>query len=82
MKSPHVAFWWSFLLPGAGLVYLGKWKLGLVNLAVALAIGVLSAAITSPELLHKHMHYVAMGLSAGSGSLAFSLAKQMSKSPE
>jgi hypothetical protein len=40
MKKPWLAFILNFLLAGAGLAYLGMWLWGIVNLLVALALGV------------------------------------------
>jgi TM2 domain-containing membrane protein YozV len=39
MKRPETAFILSFLLPGAGLWYLGKWGAGFLNLGIVLLLG-------------------------------------------
>ena len=79
MKSPFLAFILSFLLPGAGLCYLGKWGWGLVNLAVVLAVGVAAALLLSEEAFEKYIRYMAMGCGGGSGGLAMALAQQMNQ---
>ena len=38
MKNRHVAFVLSFLLPGAGLAYLGQWNGAAANLGIAFGI--------------------------------------------
>jgi hypothetical protein len=49
MKKPIVAFTLSFILPGAGLAYLGKWKWAFINLGVVLLIGIAAALLLSDE---------------------------------
>ncbi|MBA4387026.1 MAG: hypothetical protein C0404_03535 [Verrucomicrobia bacterium] len=50
-KKPAVAFLLSFFLPGAGLCYLGKWRSGLLSLAVVLVIGILCGTfLSSPNI--------------------------------
>lgn len=48
MKRPWLAFLLSFLLAGAGLWYLGRLWSGLINLLLAIAIGIV-CAIFMPE---------------------------------
>ena len=79
MKSPMLAFTLSFLLPGAGLAYLGKWKWGMLNLAVVLLIGLGCVFVLSDEALEQYVRYIAIGCAAGSGGLAQGLAKQMNQ---
>ncbi|HMX43064.1 MAG TPA: hypothetical protein PKB12_05040 [Elusimicrobiota bacterium] len=79
MKKPWLAFTLSFLLPGAGLAYLGKWKWAAVNLGFVLSIGVLSGMFLSEDLLNHYARFIAIGLGAGSAGLAQSLADQMNK---
>ena len=78
-KKPIIAFILSFLLPGAGLVYLGKWKWGFINLGMVLLIGVAAAFLLSDETLHQYGRYIAIGCSGGSAGLAQALATQMNK---
>lgn len=79
MKKPIVAFTLSFLLPGAGLAYIGKWKWAWINFAVVLLIGV-AAAFTLPEVtIQQYGHYIAIGCAGGSGGLAQALTTQMNQ---
>jgi hypothetical protein len=75
MKKPSVAFILSFLLPGAGLAYLGRWKWAFINLGVVLLIGVAAAFILSDEAFESYGRYIAIGCAGGSGGLAQTLAK-------
>jgi hypothetical protein len=43
VKKPWLAFLLNLLLAGAGLAYLGMWAWGVVNLIVAMAVGVVLA---------------------------------------
>lgn len=76
MKKPFVAFLLSFLLPGAGLAYLGKWKWAIVNLLVVLAIGLILGLILSDEIFERYAQLIAIGCSSGSAGLARALAVQ------
>ena len=80
MKSPLLAFTLSFFLPGAGLAYLGKWKLGVINLVIVLGIGVAAAVILSEATFDQYIRYVAIGCAGGSGGLAQAMAKRMEQS--
>jgi TM2 domain-containing membrane protein YozV len=82
MKKPFVALLLSFFLPGAGLAYLGKWKWGLINLAVVLAIGIGMASLLSDDVFDRFSTAVACGLAGGSGVLARQLALQMNANAE
>ena len=79
MKKPLVAFLLSFLLPGAGLAYLGKWKWAVINLVVVLLVGVLTALLLTDEIFDRYIRYVAFGCAGGSGGLAQQLAVQMNQ---
>jgi hypothetical protein len=79
MKKPTVAFILSFLLPGAGLAYLGKWKWGLINLGIVLLVGVAAALVLSEKTLYQYGQYIAVGLGGGSGALAQPLATQLNQ---
>src|SRR5690349_18140493 len=70
MKKPWVAFLLSFLLPGAGLAYLGKWGWAVLNFVTVLILAFLLAAAVPPD----SMGAISAGLGAASGSLAMSLA--------
>jgi hypothetical protein len=77
LKKPWLAFTLSFLLPGAGLVYLGKWKWGIINLVSVLGIGVVMTFLLPDDMFEKIINPVAAGLGVASGGLATSVAKEM-----
>jgi TM2 domain-containing membrane protein YozV len=79
MKKPFVAFLLSFLLPGAGLAYLGKWKWAIFNLLAVLAIGVLFALALPDQVFEQYSHLIAVGCSSGSAALARVLAMQQNQ---
>jgi hypothetical protein len=79
MKKPFLAFILSFFLPGAGLAYLGKWKLGAINLFVVLLIGFILVFVLSEEIFDHYIRFIAMGCSGGSGGLAHVMATQMNQ---
>lgn len=68
----------SFILPGAGLVYLGKWSWGLLNLAVAVAILALGM-LAGGDLFVAYIHYPALAVAAGSAGLAHAVAQRVGK---
>jgi len=76
MKKPFVAFILSFLLPGAGLAYLGKWKWAAINLGFVLLIGLIAAFALPDDVFDHYSHLIAVGLGGGSGGLAQTLAAQ------
>lgn len=77
MKKPIVAFLLSFLLPGAGLAYLGQWKLGFINLGIVLLIGAIAAALIPEESFDQYSRYIAIACSGGSGGFAQTIAAQL-----
>lgn len=79
MKKPFLAFLLSFLMPGAGLVYLGKWKWGLLNLALVLAVGALAVFLLPDNVWGRYIRYVGYGCAGGSAGLAQQLAIKMNK---
>jgi hypothetical protein len=79
MKKPSIAFLLSFLLPGAGLAYLGKWKWAITNLAVVLLVGGLAAFLLPEDIFDRYIRYVAFGCAGGSGALAQQLAAHMNR---
>ena len=79
MKKPFLAFLFSFLLPGAGLAYIGKWKWAVINLVVVLLVGVLTGLLLTEEIFDRYIRYVALGCAGGSGGLAQQLAVQMNQ---
>lgn len=77
MKKPMVAFLLSFILPGAGLAYLGKWTWAFINLGVAILVGVGAMVLLSEALLYQYGRYIGIAVGGGSAGLAHTLAKQM-----
>lgn len=75
-KSETLAFILNFVLPGAGLLYLGKPIWAAINFGVVLLIGVLLAVVLPADVLEKGMRYISLGISGGSGGLALVIAKQ------
>ena len=61
----------NFVLPGAGLAYLGLCRGALVNLAVALAVGVVASALLSPEALAEYGPMIGSGVGGGSLGVAY-----------
>ena len=76
-KSHNAAFILSFLLPGAGLWYLGKWKWGFLNLGILLAAGLVLSFALSDEAFFKIIRWIAIGCAGGSAGLAQAIVKQM-----
>ena len=76
-KSHNTAFVLSFLLPGAGLWYLGKWKWGLINLGVVLALGLVLSLALPGDVFVKVSRWVAIGCAGGSAGLAQTVAQRM-----
>ncbi len=76
-KSHNTAFILSFLLPGAGLWYLGKWKWGFINFGAVLALGLILSFSLPEEAFFKIIQWVAPGCAGGSGGLAYVIAQQM-----
>jgi membrane protease subunit (stomatin/prohibitin family) len=73
MKKPRVAFFLSFLLPGAGLAYLGKWGWATLNFAAVLGLGFTLASSVSSDAANV----LGIGLGAASGALAMTVAQSM-----
>ena len=72
VKKPWIAFLLSFLVAGAGFVYLGKWTWAILNFFGAIAVGLIVYRF-SPHSLSMASTAVA----AASGSLAMTAAKTM-----
>ena len=79
MKSPITAFILSALLPGAGMLYLRRWKLAALNLGGALLLGVLLALILPVEAFDNFRGSISMGIGILSGSWAQQLALAMNR---
>ena len=76
MKSPWLAFLLSLIVPGAGLVYLGKWRAGLANFCLATAI-VGGFLIFRSETSMDYIHYVILAVATGSAGLAHARATRI-----
>jgi len=76
MKKPFLAFLLSFILPGAGLAYLGLSRPALINFAIVLGLGVVLACILPPDVFDHYTRYLCYGASGGSAAYAQLLAKQ------
>jgi hypothetical protein len=76
-KSHNLAFFLSFILPGAGLWYLGKLKWGFINLGIVLAIGIILSLSLPDDTFFKVIRWVAIGCAGGSAGLAQAIAQQV-----
>jgi hypothetical protein len=65
----------NFLLPGAGLWYLGRPGLGAINFLAATGL-VAGVWVRSGGFVEDHLHWVALVAAAASAGLAHSLAVQ------
>ena len=79
MTRPFVAFLLNFLLPGTGLIYLGRWKWAIINLAVVICVGILAAFLLPNAIFDKYIRLIAIGCAGGSAGLARQLAVQMNQ---
>lgn len=73
MKSPRLAAVLSFIVPGAGLWYLGQRFWGAMNLLGATAMVVLLSR--DPQGLEQ-IHYVFLAVAAGSAGLAHAMTTE------
>ena len=71
MKKSTIAAVTSFVVPGAGLWYLGKRAAGVMNLLVATVIIVLLAGVVPEQI-----HYVILAIVAGSAGLAHAIGSR------
>lgn len=76
------AFWLNAFLPGAGFLYLGRWKLAALNLAGALAFGFVVALLTGGRDLGMFSSTPAILVGLASGFWAEAVAQQMHESAE
>lgn len=77
IKSHNTAFALSFILPGAGLWYLGKWKWGFMNLGIVLTIGITLSFALPDDTFFKVIRWVAIGCAGGSAGLAQAIARKV-----
>lgn len=76
MKRSTKAATLSFLLPGAGLWYLGESAHAIINFAVAIVLAAL-ALFSS----HEHLHYALLAIAAGSSGYAHAAARALEQTP-
>ena len=76
MKRATKAAAFSFLIPGAGLWYLGESRHAAINLVVA---AVLSAIVVLSG--HEHLHWGLLAIAAGSSGYAHAAARALGQSP-
>ncbi|MCA9213021.1 MAG: hypothetical protein KDB27_08150 [Planctomycetales bacterium] len=81
-RKPLVAFILSFVLPGAGLLYLRRWRSGVVNFLLVHAVLFLLAFGVNEPYINEHLHYVFLILAAGSGGYAHALARILTRPNE
>ena len=74
MKKPWLAALLSFLIVGAGLAYLGKWKWAAIN-----CFSVIAVALVLNRYSPDSLSWLAPGLGAGSASIALQAAKAMNQ---
>ena len=72
-----MAFILSLLLPGAGFLYLGKWRWALANFMAALAMGFLFSFLLSDEDFNRVVNPIAFGIGSVSGALAVLATKHI-----
>ena len=78
-NNSWIAFALSFILPGAGLVYLGHHRIGLLNFMVAQVILlVMLLALTGDSFAMEHFHYLVLAVHAASAGFTRSYAKSTS----
>jgi len=79
MRSPLLAFLLSFVVPGAGLAYLGQWKWGIVNCAAYLLIGIIAAVFLPNDFFHRHVRTISMTCAGLSAILAHATGVRMNR---
>ena len=75
MSRPPVAFLLSFVVPGLGLIYLGKTTAGIVNLAVAIVIPLVMLLVWR-QAAFDFLHYALLAVAAGSAGAAHAASMQ------
>lgn len=76
MKRSTKAATLSFLLPGAGLWYLGESGHAIINFLVAVVISGFALIST-----HEHLHYAFLAIAAGSSGYAHAAARALRQPP-
>jgi hypothetical protein len=77
--KPTIAAILSFVLPGAGLWYVGRRALAIANLVVA-TLALTACWLAGSGAVIDHIHYVALVIAAASAGLAHAVAMQHSRS--
>lgn len=72
MSKTIIATVMNFLVPGAGLLYLGRALIGLINFIIAAALTFLAAVYLS-----EYTHYALLIVAAGSAGFAHSVATDL-----
>lgn len=72
MKSPRIAAVLNFLIPGAGMLYIGHQRLAVANFLVAVAVPWIWLSLVVDGV--ENVHYVILGIAAGSAGFAHALA--------
>ena len=75
LRKPLIAFVLSFILPGAGLLYLKRWRGGLINLLLVHFVLFALAFGLNDSFVNEHLHYVFLILAAGSAGYAHAVAR-------
>lgn len=70
-RSRWLALGLNILLPGAGLAYLGFWRAGAVNLALALTAVALATFWLAPETLVAYRSVIGSGIAGISVGAAY-----------
>ena len=71
---PILAFILSFVVPGAGLAYLGRWTWAIANLLLYLLIAGLCAAFLPQDIFVQYVRTISMTCSAASAIFAHIVA--------
>ena len=80
-NKPWLAFVLSFVLPGAGLAYLGMWRSAAGNLAVAFVLPAI-ILVLMPEDVIDSIHYLYLTIAVGSGAWAHATAARQNRTSE
>lgn len=77
VSKPWLAFVLSFVVPGAGLAYIGRWRHGLINFAIATTVLIATLALWGDQpAVRDHFHYLPLILAAASAGYAHARAQQ------
>ena len=71
---PILAFILSFVVPGAGLAYLGRWTWAIANLLLYLSVAGLCAAFLPHDIFFRHVRSISMTCAAASAIFAHIIA--------